>query len=127
MPYHKSWWPWSYFTLASDTLNDLEMEIVLRLPTSFTAKEKKRVSVVINNKVIKNIFVIDKWTMHKVTISAGCLSKGFNRVSLEWPELEQNEEKAISDLKDRYVKGRNVEFYPIFGEIFSMRVRKKTK
>jgi len=43
---------------------------------------------------------------------------------LEWPELNQDETQKISEVATRYSKGLKVDIFPVFGEVFSLIVRR---
>lgn len=123
VPIFKSWWPLSFFTLVSDAESDLEAEITCRLPSYMDSDINKKVNIAINNQLIDQISVSHKWTSHKIIVPQKMIINGFNRLSLEWPELKEN--GNIINLKKCYAKGLKVEFYPVFGEVFSLIVRNK--
>ncbi len=122
VPFFKSWWPRSYFTLAADNMHDLELILICRLPGESNS-DAREVKITINNTLIDNIQVANKWSRHVMTVSKNSLSQGFNRLYLEWPCLAQNESHEISDLKKRHSLGLKVNMFPIFGEIFALKVR----
>lgn len=123
VPFYKSWWPWSYFTLVSHGESDLEAEITYRIPSHVQSDVNKKVNIAINNQLVAQLSVSHNWTSHKIIIPQKMIVNGFNHLSLEWPELTQNEN--ICSLKQRYAKGLKVEFYPVLGEVFSLIIRNK--
>lgn len=124
VPYFKSWWPCSYFSLVTDIEGDLELKITCRRPYEGNIAENF-VNILINNNLIGSIHVTSKWSRHNIDIPKNVIIHGFNRLSLEWPKLAQCENQEIIDLTTRYSIGLEVNMFPIFGEVFSLIVGKK--
>ncbi len=125
LPFYKSWWPWSFFALVSDAASDLEAEITCRLPSYINSDKEKKINIAINNQLIDKISVSQKWTSHHIIIPQKLITNGFNRLSLEWPELKVDENVEILNLKNRFTKGLKVDFHPVFGEVFSLIISNK--
>jgi hypothetical protein len=120
VPYFKSWWPCSYFSLVADLEDDLELKITCRIPST----ETNIINISLNNNFVGCILPTNKWSQYRFVISKKSLFKGFNRLSIEWPILNQNEHQQILDLSNRYSMGLKVDMFPVFGEIFSLIVRR---
>lgn len=123
LPYFKSSWPGSYFSLVADQKTDLEVQITCRIANIINA-HKKEINIFINENLITKVEATEKWSKHKIVILKNMLNNGFNRLLLEWPELYQDETQKISEVATRYAKGLKVDIFPIFGEVFSLIVRR---
>ncbi|MDB6370095.1 hypothetical protein PH242_21185 [Photorhabdus bodei] len=119
IPYFKSWWPTSSFTLITNGNHDLNIEMTSRVKKHI--KESK-VKISINGELIKEVELSSEWSHHKLIISSSLTKLGFNKVTLEWPRLAQDEEKEVLNISSRYNKGLKTEIFPIFGELFSLKV-----
>jgi hypothetical protein len=126
VPYFKSWWPSSYFSLVTDIAGDLDLKIVCRRLGEGSITENF-VNISINNNQIGSIPITRKWTRHHIDIPKNLIIPGFNRLSLEWPKLTQSEDLEIKNLTTRYSLGLKVNMFPVFGEVFSLVVIKKKK
>lgn len=124
LPFYKSWWPFSFFTLVTDGEHDLSLDLTCRLPDETPDQNQNLVKILINDQEIKALTVKSKWMNQHIDIPAEMLIKGFNRIAIEWPIIYQNESQRISQLTERYYKGLKVDFFPVLGEIHSLIVRK---
>lgn len=123
LPFYKSWWPRSFFSLVADGKNDLAIELTCRLPIDALSSNQKLVRVAINDQEIQTVTVGSMWTKRCFNIPSKMIKDGFNRLSIEWPIVYQKEEQKLSDLNQRYSKGLVVDFFPVLGEIYSLIVR----
>lgn len=123
LPYFKSSWPCTYFSLVADKKNDLEIQITCRI-ANIVNSHHKEISILINENLVAKVKATAKWSKHKIFISKNMLNNGFNRLLLEWPELDQDETQKISEVATRYSKGLKVDIFPVFGEVFSLIVRR---
>ncbi|CDL84613.1 hypothetical protein [Xenorhabdus szentirmaii] len=119
IPYFKSWWPTSSFTLITSGNHDLNIEMTSRVKKYI---EKNKVRVSINNKLIKDVELSSEWSCHKLIVPSNFTKPGFNKITLEWPKLEQDEENEVLNISSRYNKGLKTEIFPIFGELFYLKV-----
>ncbi len=124
IPYYKSWWPNSYFSLVADNNNDLELKIVCRIPGENETVDNN-LKILVNNFPIGHLRVTNKWNKSLLVIPKSSLIKGFNRLCISWPSLSQDENKEINFLKNRYSMGLKINMFPVFGEVFSLIVSKK--
>ncbi len=99
VPFYKSWWPRSYFTLVTDAEKDLETEITCRLPSYMDTDINEKVKIAINNQLIGQISASGKWTSHHIIIPKKMIVNGFNRLTLEWPKLKENEKSNMPKLE----------------------------
>ena len=124
LPYYQSWWPRSFFTLIADGEHDLSLDLTCRLPVETPDQNHDPVRILVNDQEIKSVTGQAKWMNQHIDIPAEMLKKGFNRLAIEWPIIDQNESQRISQLAERYYKGLEVDFFPVLGEIHSLIVRK---
>ncbi|MGV8001661.1 hypothetical protein QPK14_05805 [Photorhabdus temperata subsp. temperata] len=119
LPYFKSWWPTSSFTLITSGNHDLNMEITSRVKKYI---EESKVRILINGELLAKIEPSSAWSHHKLIIPGSLTKPGFNTITLEWPKLAQDEEKEVLNISSRYNKGLKTEIFPVFGELFSLKV-----
>lgn len=124
VPFYKSWWPLSYFSLVADTKSDLELKLVCRRSSSIHHDTDRKLEIMINNTVFSNIPITDKWCKHTLVICKNQLINGFNRLSIKWPKLERIDAIEIQKIATRYAMGLNIDVFPVFGEVHSLMVRK---
>ncbi len=120
LPFYKSWWPRSYFTLVSDNTTDLVAQVTCRILNG----AEKDVSLYINKTCIKTFVAGKTWHKFEVAIPKETLSAGFNRVCLKWPALPTQENHIIKELSQRYAEGLELDAFPVFGEVYSMVVKR---
>ncbi|EQC00138.1 hypothetical protein [Photorhabdus temperata] len=119
LPYFKSWWPTSSFTLITSGNHDLNMEITSRVKKYI---EESKVRILINGELLAKIEPSSAWSHHRLIIPGSLTKPGFNTITLEWPKLAQDEEKEVLNISSRYNKGLKTEIFPVFGELFSLKV-----
>ncbi|NHB95073.1 hypothetical protein [Photorhabdus stackebrandtii] len=119
IPYFKSWWPTSSFTLITCGNYDLNMEITSRVKT-YIKKSKVRISI--NGELLAEMEPSSVWSHHKLIIPSSLTKPGFNIITLEWPKLAQDEEEEVLNISSRYNKGLKTEIFPVFGELFSLKM-----
>ena len=57
------------------------------------------------------------------TIEKALIEDGFNDITLEWPELPARDVAAVSAAAHRYQAFGQSEWFTIFGEVFSFRIK----
>lgn len=124
LPYYKSWWPSSYFTLISNGKDSLEVRLTCRLSGDASGLNNRNVKVAINGQEVKTVSVGTTWCKHNFVIPSYMVKRGFNRISVDWPIIYQNENKKLGEIIKRYLKGLEVDFFPVLGEIHSFTVEK---
>lgn len=123
LPFYKSWWPCSHFSLIADGEHELAVELTCRIPIDNAIIDKREINIIINNQCVNSIMADTTWHKYYFRIPAHMIKKGFNRVSIKWPISRQNEEIKIQELTKKYWKGIKVDFFPILGEIQSFIVK----
>lgn len=124
VPFYKSWWPFSHFSLVADTKSDLELKLVCRRSSNISHNTDRKLEIIINGNVFSNIPITEKWCKHTLIICKNQLINGFNRLSIKWPQLEQIDAIEIQKIATRYAMGLNIDVFPVFGEVHSLMVRK---
>ncbi|MBS9442042.1 SGNH/GDSL hydrolase family protein [Photorhabdus heterorhabditis] len=119
IPYFKSWWPTSSFTLITSGNRDLNMAITSRVKKYI---EESKVRILINGELLEEIKPSSEWSHRQLRIPGYLTKPGFNKVTLEWPKLAQDEKKEVLNISFRYNKGLKTEIFPVFGELFSLKV-----
>ncbi|KAA1189816.1 SGNH/GDSL hydrolase family protein [Photorhabdus heterorhabditis] len=119
VPYFKSWWPTSSFTLITSGNRDLNMVITSRVKKYI---EESKVKILINGELLEEINPSSEWSLRQLIIPGSLTKPGFNTITLEWPKLAQDEEEEVLNISSRYNKGLKTEIFPVFGELFSLKV-----
>ncbi len=113
----RSPWPESAFCLICGGERDVEIEMTVRL----SAPGPVRIAV--NDREIGTVNAGERWTRTVLRIERGNLRRGLNRLTLLWPPLSMDGEAALAAAADRLEVGIAADLHPVFGEIFSLRVR----
>lgn len=120
-------WPESSFTFLQVEKMALQVEITLRLPTIPGWEEKRRdkVLVKIDETPIAKVWVNEKWTKVVLAIESIPSSSCLKRLSLVWPPLPPSGNEAIEGCLSRLELGQFADLHPVFGEVFSIKIREK--
>lgn len=124
LPYYKSWWPSSFFSLVADGEDGLLVELTCRLPLKEPVLNQGNVRVTINGQEVMALDVGTVWCKHQFKIPSRMVKRGFNRISIKWPVIEQNEDFKRTELCKNYWKGLKVDFFPVLGEVHSFTVKR---
>ncbi len=117
--FYRSVWPVSEFCLVSDATQDVMLDFVARLP-ALTGTRTATIEVVVNGQSAVRHELSDTWRHGTCRLSRALLRRGFNRISVRWPELVDDGDAAISAAIERLRHGIPVDLHPIFGDLFSL-------
>lgn len=118
-------WPRTSFCLVTGGGADLEAEVVLRLPALAGAGERRgRVEVAVNGLQAAALDAGERWSRHRLRLPRAALRRGLNRLSCGWPLPPPVGDAALEAARRRLELGREADLHPVFGEIFSLRVRR---
>lgn len=116
-PYYSALWPESYFSFLTSAELDLELHLVAR------STQNEPLQVLLNNDVIMKNELQIKWSSHQISIPKKNLQKGINTICLRWPIINFDDEKATALAEHRFRLGIDANIFPIFGEVYSLRVQ----
>lgn len=117
-PIYRALWPESPFCLLVDGTEDLRMDLVLR-----SENRGANVLVEVNGASFATCKIADQdWNRFAIPLSKTLLRRGINTIKLTWPELAVNHTQSIKEAVHRLSLGGNAELFPIFGEVFSLKV-----
>lgn len=122
LPYFKSRWEKSYFTLVIDDNASLKAAIICRQKNITSGNFY--VAIEVNGYQIETIIITEHWKKSEFLIDRKYLHVGFNRVAVHWPRLTGNERTAAEVVARNYFTAIDVDIFPVFGEIFSFYVNK---
>ncbi len=111
--FYRARWPASHFCLVSDATRDADLFVVARLP------QEGSVEITLNDRTAATIHLSTRWTSHTVRLAASLHRRGFNRLTLRWPDLPPGDAK-LTEIADRLATGVPTDLHPVFGEIFEM-------
>lgn len=116
----RSVWPRTDFGFVSDGERALALRLTCRLPAIAAAREGE-VVVRVNGREIGRAAAASAWTQHRLVARADDLAPGFNRLTLEWPPLPPDDDAAIQKATRAFQDGAPADWFPVFGEVFSLR------
>jgi len=110
-------WPETSFCLICDGERDVEIEATLRLPAAGS------ITIAINDRQVGVIEAVEPWTRKTLQINRENLRRGLNRLTLRWPLPRTDGAATLREAADRLELGIAADLHPVFGEVFSLRVR----
>ena len=116
----RSPWPESSFCLIWDGTADVAIEPTLRLPGS------GRVRVTVNGQEAGTMEATERWRRATILLPRHLLRPGLNRLTLHWPVSAISETDGTAALQaavERLERGLAADVFPVFGEVFSIRIR----
>lgn len=125
--YLRSPWPETGFALITSGDEDLEIRAVLRCPAA--AAGGAIVGVGYRGSrgepiPLGEMAVGRSWSRASLQVPRRAIPRGLRRLILSWPALGTGGESPPMDLlQARLALGRQADLNPVFGEIFSLRVR----
>jgi len=122
----RSPWPETGFALIASGDEDLELRAVLRCPAA--AASGAVVGVGYSGSRGETIPLGEmamgrSWSRATLHVPRRAIRRGLGRLILSWPALETGGESLMDLLQARLALGLEANLHPVFGEIFSLRVR----
>ena len=121
-PYIKSNWPWiSFVFVAQESLN-AELTFSGRILAS---DSNQLTRIILNDTLIQEIKLNNTWSKYHIQLPGTAIKNGFNILKIEWPELSTPslEEETW---KNNFLINGKIDFYPIYGEIFTCHIQQGT-
>jgi radical SAM superfamily enzyme YgiQ (UPF0313 family) len=125
--FHRSPWPTTSFCLICSSEQQVELELTLRLPpgNGIPKTGSTLVDITVNGDPAGSIALTGHFQKHTLGLSGQILKTGLNRLILHWPMPAINGTKALAGVMQRLEQGLTADLYPVFGEIFSLKVRRQ--
>lgn len=121
LPFFKAWWPTSVFSLSVDATRNLVFSITLRSKSASNAAAD--VKVFVNEELCGQLPLAGTWRTHEISVAREHLVAGANSVRIKWPRLDYDASKESAEFVKRYSLGLPTSLFPVFGEVFSLRVK----
>ncbi len=117
-PIYRALWPKSQFSFLDTGASELKLEFVFRsLPAG------RSVNIRLNGSELQATkSETSKWQTVKLKMPQAKLKRGLNSLEVEWPAFTADTSHLLSDAKSQMEKGSEAEIFPVFGEIFALRV-----
>lgn len=118
-------WPETGFDLAVGTGGRLTLELVARLPPipGVSAHRRGAVTLAVDGQPVASHVLGEGWTRATLRLPPEEPAPGLHRVTLHWPRLPPVGTEAQSGALARLEQGVEADLHPVFGEVFSLRVR----
>jgi hypothetical protein len=116
-------WPACRFCLVCDATRDVDLEITARLPESEAPRRDTVLSVFVNDALADTASLGTRWTATHVRVPSQELQYGVNRITLRWPALPPDGDRALRRIVQRLESGLPADLHPVFGELFSLSAR----
>lgn len=107
----------SRFTFSCASQQDLAIDVTSRLPGAAQAGD---VVVELNGKPIMQATLKDDWTALRMRASAGIVNRGFNELTIRWPNVARKDVRAR--LRRDFEAGHKVDIRTQFGQLHDLRV-----
>lgn len=120
-------WPEVSFFLVGDAASDLELEITARLPPIpglETVGRQGRAVLAVEGRRLGVLPLGKRWKRASFRLPRELLRFGASRLSVGWSPPPPVGEEALAAARRRLEEGVEAELHPVFGEIFSLRVRR---
>lgn len=127
LPIFRALAPVSAFTLVSAHADNLELTASWRCAAALARgrSEPAFLVVAVNGAPFARVELSASWTRHSLAIPADRLRAGCNRITVHWPSLPEDDDSHVEAATRRHVLGQRPDLCPVFGEIFSLRARRK--
>lgn len=122
----RSPWPETGFALIASGDADLEIRAVLRCPAAAAGGAVLGVSYCGPHCApitLGEMAIGRSWSRATLHVPRRAIRRGLSRLILSWPALGTEGESLMDLLQARLALGLEADLHPVFGEIFSLRVR----
>lgn len=118
-PLYRALWPESRFAFLCAAQGDLLLDLTWR------SRSPGPVQVHLNGAPLAGCAQSGAgWQRARIAAGRAHLRRGLNRVSLRWPALALDEDAALQEAAQRLRCGADADLFPLFGEVFSLRVHR---
>ena len=117
-------WPRFEHTLIADAGKDLELELSARLAPDDGPREAP-LGLELNGNELCSVVLCERWTRHTVRIDRRLLRRGVNRLTLVWPPVTTDGDRALARVARRWTEGLPADLHPTFGELLSLIARQQ--
>ena len=110
-------WPRVSFAWIASGETDLILDITARLPQ----RVQGRAEVFVNGQHAGGLALTTRWSRSVFPIPAPLLRSGLNRITFQFPPPDPRDD-VWSAVAGRLAQGLEADLFPVFGELFSVRV-----
>ncbi len=114
--------PASTFRFIAGGRRDLELDLTARLPAPASCARAGQVVLSVNGVRLAAFRMAVSWRRRTRVIGRDLLRPGINLIGLEWPLPIAAGGAALAEAAHRLRLGIPADLYPVFGEVFSLRV-----
>ncbi len=124
--FYRSPWPTSSFCLITDATTAIELSLTCRLPTiTEAATYCGELQLRINGLDVGSHSLEQSWKSKDFVIPPTAMDPGLNQLTLIWPPLPKVGDLALDNSILRLENGLEADLHPVFGELFSLRARRR--
>jgi hypothetical protein len=118
-------WPESSFCLLASGEEDLTFDLTLRLPPipGIEPGRTGQVLLDLGGRPAGTLAVTGRWSRASLRVRRDHLRPGLNRLTLRWPPPPPDGDRALEAAIRRLEEGIEADLHPVFGEVFSLKVR----
>jgi hypothetical protein len=107
-----------------DATHDVQLELTARLHNVSNEEHNQAdVRVSVNGQGVGVVQVGTTWRCNTLNLGREKLRAGANRVTIGWPDVSLDGDRATTHIGDRLKRGVPTNLEPVFGEIQSLVVR----
>ncbi len=120
-PFLRCPWPSVSLAFVAGGAVDHAVAVTARLPRHGAPGDA---SITVNGIAFGSTALGRRWTSSTVRVPGEVVRPGLNRLDVAWPELPPVGDAALADVVDRLGRGLPADLHPVFGELWSVRVRR---
>lgn len=111
-------WPRVSFAWIATAGTNLVLDITARLPQ----RVRGRAAVFVNGQLASELELTAHWSRSMLSIPAPLLRSGLNQITFQFPPPDPRDD-VWSAVAGRLAQGLEADLFPVFGELFNVRVR----
>jgi hypothetical protein len=115
--YYKAYWPYSKFVFFGEAGCPLQLGLTCRLPK--LAPTEGVIVVEINGKRQAQLVIDRTWGTWDIAVDEENVRAGVNEIIIRWPFHESASGKGLECAMEYVFRGKNPDFFHVFGEIHS--------
>jgi hypothetical protein len=114
-------WPETSFALVVGGETAVSLTLTHRLPYPDCAG---LIDLMVNNHHVSQLNATNQWQTNTVKLPTHSLEKGLNKLTIKWPPLPERD--GMTHTIHKLNRGEAANLYPVFGELFSVTIRKQS-
>ncbi|MCB0034042.1 MAG: hypothetical protein KDE51_08490 [Anaerolineales bacterium] len=120
--YVRAPWPESSLAVVTEATADVAVRVTGRLPhfEDLLPKRAGIIKLVLNGSFIGQAIFKQRWQTVEFVLPQPQLKRGLNKLTLQWPPLPDVD--GLAQAVTRLERGEAADLYPVFGELFAVKV-----